>query len=247
MLTLMDAGGASCEAVTWQGKFCHLLLILLAPLISGCPQLPDYALPHIGGMDRDQLSCKQGFTYRALTVEDFRAPSLPDQLAEDITKFYAYSRMQIRPTRDSKFVITSRFSDYYNKLIWAGSVSSLAFEAVMFPDLSWWNPTITGQKTAYVLQHEQVHFALMELAARQLTRQVHQDIAALFIIDSSRQGVQDQLRKEVEALITAKNEEVIQEHTAFDQQTSLYVDPEKQQWWFVRVCSQLKESSLQAR
>jgi hypothetical protein len=54
-----------------------------------------------------------------------------------------------------------------------GRIDHLAFEAVMIPERSWWNPAIQANMTGYVLQHEQIHFALTELAARKLTRDVH--------------------------------------------------------------------------
>lgn len=221
-----------------------LLLALLTLLLDGCAHLPDYALPHIGVMNSNQVSLKQGLTYRKLMVSDFRSPTLPDHLVEHSKKFYAHSRIQIRPTKDSKFIVNSSYSYYYNKIIWTGSMKSIAFEAVMLPDYSWWNPEASPQKTAYVLQHEQIHFALMELAARQLTQQAREDIDAIFVIDSTRQGAHEQLLEKIESLIQTKNEEILKEHTAFDQDTSLYPNPKKQRWWFDRVNNQLQDNSL---
>jgi len=177
-------------------------------------------------------------------VSDFRASSLPDHLVEHAKKFNAYSRIQIRLTRDSKFITNSNYSYYYDKIIWTGSIKSIAFEAVMLQDYSWWNPGVSSKKTAYVLQHEQIHFALMELAARQLNQQARGDIDVIFVFDSTRQGAHEQLQEKIKSLIQTKSEKILKEHTAFDQDTSLYINPEKQQLWFNRVTNQLQNNTL---
>jgi len=202
-------------------RLVQLFLILFSLLLNGCVHLPDYALPHIEETNSNHVSLKQGFTYRKLTVNDFR-----------------------RPSKDSKFIINSSYSNYYDQILWFGRIQSIAFEAVMLPDYSWWNPAVSRKKTPYVLQHEQIHFALMELAARHLTQQAQADIDDILVVDSSRQGAHEQLMERIAALIQAGNDEMIKEHTAFDEDTSLYNDPEKQQWWFDRVNNQLQETTF---
>ena len=229
------------NSILWLLQF---LLILFSLLLNSCARLPDYALPYIGEMNSNQVSLKQGFTYRKLTVNDFRAPSLPEHLSEHVKHFNARSRIQIRPSKDAKFIIYSSYSNYYDQVIWFGRIEFIAFEAVMLPDASWWNPAVSRKKTAYVLQHEQIHFALMELAARHLTQQAQADIDAILVVDSSRQGAHEQLMEKLTGLIQAGNDEIIKEHTAFDEDTSLYNDPEKQQWWFDRVNSRLQDTTI---
>ena len=224
-------------------RLVQLLLILFSLLLNSCARLPDYALPHIEETKSNQLSFKQGFTYRKLTVNDFRAPSLPEHMSEHAKHFNARSRIQIRPSTESQFIINSSYNEYYDQIIWSGRIQSIVFEAVMLPDYSWWNPAVSREKIAYVLQHEQIHFALMELAARHLTQQAQADIDAMHVIDSTRQGVHDQLLEKVKELIQAEHDEIIKEHTAFDEDTSLYNDPEKQQWWFDRVNNQLRDTT----
>jgi len=225
-------------------RLVQLLLILFSLLLNSCARLPDYALPHIEETKSNQLSLKQGFTYRKIKVNDFCAPSLPEHMSEHAKYFNARSRIQIRPSKETKFIINSSYNDYYDQTIWSGRIQSIAFEAVMLPDYSWWNPAVSREKIAYVLQHEQIHFALMELAARHLTQQAQADIDAILVIDSTRQGVHDQLLEKVKELIQAEHDEIIKEHTAFDEDTSLYNDPEKQQWWFDRVNNQLRDTTF---
>jgi len=191
------------------------LVQLFSLLLNGCARLPDYALPHIEETKSNQLSLKQGFTYRKIKVNDFCAPSLPEHMSEHAKHFNARSRIQIRPSKETKFIINSSYNDYYDQIIWSGRIQSIAFEAVMLPDYSWWNPAVSREKTAYVLQHEQIHFALMELAARHLTQQAQADIDAILVIDSTRQGVHDQLLEKVKELIQAEHDEIIKEHIVY--------------------------------
>ncbi len=222
----------------------QLLLILFALLLNGCSRLPDYALPHVEERDSSHVSYEHGITYRKLTVNDFRAPSLPEELIEHEQHFNARSRIQIRPSKNSKFSIYPSYSTYFDKTIWFGRIQSITFEAVLLPDYSWWNPEVSRKKTPYVLQHEQIHFALMELAARHLSKQAQAEIESILVVDSTRQGAYEQLMERITALIQAANEEIIKEHTTFDEDTSLYSDPEKQQWWFDRVTRQLQDTTI---
>ncbi len=41
----------------------------------------------------------------------------------------------------------------------------------MLPERSWWNPGIPAGLRTYVLRHEQINFALTEIAARRLTQE----------------------------------------------------------------------------
>ena len=100
-------------------------------------------------------------------------------------------------------------------------------------------PGVPPEKKAYVLQHEQIHFALMELAARRLNRRVRKDISSFSVIDSSRQGVEEQLKEKISALVKGENKKILQTHTSFDEDCSLSFDPRKQQWWFDRVNKEL--------
>ncbi|HHD64223.1 MAG TPA: hypothetical protein ENK96_07675 [Desulfobulbaceae bacterium] len=224
-------------------RFSYCLLLLLSLLISGCPRLPEYALPHINTMGGDLDFSGKGFTYRALTVHDFRAQSPPEALSGHSKKIFAHSCIRIRLSKETRVNITYSYNDYFSQFFWSGNVQSIGFEAAMIPDCSWWNRNVPLEKRAYVLQHEQVHFALMELAARRLSRRVRKDFSSLFVIDSSRQGAEDQLKEKISAMIQEENKKILHAHTSFDEDCSLYFDPEKQQWWFDKVKNELRKTS----
>ncbi|HHB75912.1 MAG TPA: hypothetical protein ENK84_05145 [Desulfobulbus sp.] len=221
-----------------QGFSCGLVL-LFSLLLTGCPRLPEYALPHINTTGGNLVLSGKGFTYRALTVHDFRAQSPPKAVSGHSENIFAHSCIHLQLSRKTRFFITHGYNDYFARSFWAGSVQSLEFVAVMNPACSWWNPNVPPEKKAYVLQHEQIHFALMELAARRLNRRVGKDISSFSVIDSSRQGVEEQLKEKISALVQGENIKILQAHTSFDEDCSLYFDPEKQQWWFDKVNREL--------
>ena len=215
----------------------YSILILLLILLAGCAQLPEYAKPHIVEFENRQISQKQGFTYRELSVDDFQAQSLPENLVSHAQNIAAHACCRIRTTKDAQYKITR---GYLNQQIhYFGSIKYVAFEAVMIPDCSWLNPSVAEEKLDYVLQHEQIHFALMELAARELTREAKEEAQNFIAIQSSYNAAQSEIAIKIKEMVRSANKAVLKDHTAFDEETSLYFDPESQQRWLERVEEQL--------
>ncbi|HSR11384.1 MAG TPA: hypothetical protein VLS90_08040 [Thermodesulfobacteriota bacterium] len=140
---------------------------LLLAIVAACAQLPEYARPRtITSNDAEKLIAT-GFTYRQLTPRDFQAPSYPGEVPQHGENIRAQSTVTIRITGDSKFRITAHRVG--ERVQYVGGIDRLAFEAVMIPGKSWWNPKVEPARAGYVLQHEQIHFAITELGARKLT------------------------------------------------------------------------------
>jgi hypothetical protein len=116
-----------------------------------------------------------------------------------------------------------------------------AFHAVMKPECSFWNDTVgplgtlgglagasvlpgipTPQPDWYTLQHEQIHFAIMEVAARRLSTRIAE------IPDSSRTA------SSIENAYRLTLSHTQERHAKFDAETSGTFDPGKLALW-VRV------------
>ena len=206
-----------------------MLLMQLFLLLSGCAQLPEYARPHIMEIDNKQEGLKNGITYRQLTVDDFQALELSANIKPHAKNIGAHTCCQIRVAKDSKFTITR---GYLNQQIhYFGSIKYIVFEAVMDPDCSWFNPDISEEKLEYVLEHEQIHFALMEIAARKLTREARKEAKNFIAIQSTYKETQEEISIKIRDMLRTANQAVLKEHTSFDEDTSLYFDSEGQQWW----------------
>jgi hypothetical protein len=218
----------------------YAVLCLSLALVSTCARLPEYAEPHIFHTDELHKTPPTGFTYRLLAPDDFRAASLSEQQAEHTELVNAHIVSLIRLTADSSFTVTS--GDLYGQRYFFGRIERLAFEAVMLPDRSWWNPKIPANMRGYVLQHEQIHFALTELAARQLTIDTQKWASDFLVMEATPQGVRAELAREVNERISAAMEANLKRQAEFDEDTSLFFNPKWQQWWSRKVEEELKQT-----
>jgi hypothetical protein len=224
--------------ITIQRSFIIMGLILAAAL-NGCSTLPDYARPRGGVRLDDPAMLDDAFTYRQLTRSDFRAAALPaDRLLHE-TSINAHTCTRIRPTPDSRFSL--RRTHYQDAVVFIGTIESIGFEAVMIPGCSWWNPALPPARHAYVLQHEQIHFALMELTARRLTIDTRDAARAFMAIHPTVEAARAEVAATINGWIRDAADKSLAEHTAFDKDTSLFYSPRWQQWWQEKVDRQLAE------
>ena len=204
--------------------FRVLLLSMLVPI--GCATLPDHARPRVlENWDRSTRD-RDAFTYRKLDVGDFRAERSFMGGHGDIA---AHVCTRIRPTASTRVRIVPAV--YMGKVHYFGSVDFIAFEAVVVPDCSWWNPENSPARRAYVIEHEQVHFALTELAARRLTVEAAGADGPRMVIGTSRGQAIDLLSGAIHRMLEAAMEVNLREQTRFDEETSLYHAPEAQRRW----------------
>jgi len=218
----------------------YAVLSLSLTLVLACAQLPEYAKPRKVQIDEIRKVIPTGFTFRQLTREDFRATSLPENLSMHVEKINAQAATLIRMTADSNFsIIRWHFLD---QIDYFGSINYLAFEAVMIPDNSWWNPKIKAAMTGYVLRHEQIHFALTELAARKLTRDARKWVSYLSVIKQTPQQVHSEIVQQIKGMINSAMEANQKRHLKFDEDTSLFYNPSWQAWWLEMVKEELKQT-----
>ena len=214
------------------------MLSLFVTLVTACAQLPEYAKPRTVQIDEKVILT--GFTYRQLTREDFRASSSPAYLSTHEENINAHSAITIRITGDSNIrIIPQHLLDQNNYL---GRINHLAFEAVMIPDKSWWNPKMKAGMTPYVLQHEQIHFALTEIAARKLTSEARKWSSNLSVIRQTPQEVYSEILQQVKVRINSAMEANQKRHLKFDNDTSLFYNPSWQAWWLEMVEKELKQT-----
>jgi len=219
----------------------YVVLSLSLALVPTCARLPEYARPRMVQADKLQKTVPTGFAYRLLTRDDFRAASLSEQQAEHAERINAHVATLIRLTADSSFRITS--GDLYGQRYFFGRIERLAFEAVMLPDRSWWNPKIPANMRGYVLQHEQIHFALTELAARQLTIDIQKWASEVLVMKPTPQEVRTEFLRQIKDRISAAMEVNLKRQAEFDEDTSLFFSPKWQHWWSLTVEEELKQTN----
>lgn len=217
----------------------HVLLLVLLGLTVGCVQLPEYSKPRFFSSETDDLTSKKGFSYKQLKVSDFQAKSLPADNRQYSHNIGAQSCIKIGPSRGSKISIIQSY--YQDMLFYAGTISQLTFEAIFVPECSWWNPEIAKNREGYVLQHEQIHFALAELTARKLTSEASYVAKSYLAIGNNYSEIQEEIKGKLESMGREAMEVSLEEHTDFDEDTSLFYDPRVQRRWLEDVRVRLGE------
>ncbi len=120
---------------------------------------------------------RQAITYRQLTREDFRADKPPARTLAHARALGAVLCASIRATPESRFHTRRDGSQ-----VWVAVIDRLRFRAEMERDCSWWNPSVPSPEEARLLEHEQMHFALFEIAARHLNQRTF-DLAEQAALD----------------------------------------------------------------
>ena len=85
--------------------------------------------------------------------------------------------------------------------------------------------------------------ALMEIAARKLTQKARIEAKNFIAIHSTYEDTREEISAKIRDMVQSTNQAVLKEHTSFDEDTSLYFDPEGQRWWLDRVEEQLLKTT----
>ncbi len=220
-------------------KIIPAWILLGLILLVGCSRLPNFSKPRVEATDAFRSS--KVISYRDLTVGDFHAKVLPEDLRSNQQDLNAHTSIAIRTLSGAKYVFSLQGDD--SSQLWCGNAEKLAFEAVMLTEKSWWSSTLAKDKEVYVLQHEQIHFAMMEVAARQLTRRVTKERAQFVNCAANIEDVKDKMSAIVDRYIAELENETLRRHEEFDEATSRLYAPKVQQKWFDRVMRELLELS----
>jgi len=215
-------------------------VVLLAVL--GCSTLPEYAAPKGGVVDAGQLDSSDVISYRQLTRADFRGTRAPTEFAAVADRVGAATCGQVRTTADTVFLLNWRQqSPSSQKQHWV-EVKKLGFMALMDRRCSWWNEKLAARAPGYVLQHEQIHFALYELGARKLNASVEAIKHEMTSQGTSGEQVQARAQQALNDALTRATEELLERNREFDEDTSLGYRPDRQRAWLQRVTAELAET-----
>ncbi len=97
----------------------------------------------------------------------------------------------------------------------------------MDPRCSWWNADPRRVGADYVLEHEQIHFALLEISAREINR----EIAGLLVRVASRERAPSRAQAKLKSVLEAARMKYLAQSQRFDEQTSPRPDIEAQTRW----------------
>lgn len=220
---------------------------LLATLLIGCGStLPDYAAPKGGVVAAADLDSSDVIGYRLLSRADFRGTQAPPEFAQVAGRVGAATCGQVRTSNDTTFLINWRQKNPSSERQHWVEVKKLGFVALMDRRCSWWNDQTASRAPGYVLQHEQIHFALYELGARKLNASAEAIKQSMMSEGTSLDAVQQRAQRALNDALVKATEELLERNREFDEDTSLGFRPDRQRSWLKRVNEELAETQAYA-
>lgn len=214
----------------------------LALLLLGCSTLPEYAAPKGGVVEAGKLDSSDVIGYRQVTRADFRGTAAPPEFAAVADRVGAATCGQVRTTDDTAFFINWRQESPTSARRYSVEVKKLGFMALMDRRCSWWNERLAARAPGYVLQHEQIHFALYELGARKLNASVDELKRDMAGSGDSQEAVQTRAQQALNDALAKATAELLERNRDFDQDTSLGYRPDRQRAWLQTVTQELAET-----
>ena len=206
--------------------------------VTGCSSLPEYAAPKF----RDEYNAEMAdfIPYRKLERADFKAEQPPTEFSEHAELMAAVICVFIKPVIDQDAIDIKLSNPPNEEQVYRITYRNLRYRALMDRNCSWWNSKTVANDESYILEHEQIHFALAELGARRGHESTSIQIdVKLGSPEAMAESVQKQLKKYLKQL----HESVMAQDREFDEETSLVHDPYKQKQWWNLVQAQLSATA----
>lgn len=215
----------------------HLLLFVWG--LAACSRLPSYARPQGSLMDPGTFDGADLIEYRALTPGDFRSEKPDGDAAQHMDAMGATTFAILRPDPSVRILVTETQEAKSDKRYRGKLDSRLHFRAQMDRKRSWWNPNLKEIPLEYVLQHEQIHFALAAIEAKQLNASSGAFAASVHAEGDSPDAVKSAIEAKISDLIRGALDRLIERNGKFDEDTSARYAPKKQADWWRRVQAEL--------
>lgn len=218
------------------------LLLALTLQTTSAAALPRYAKGRatlvIGGNEDDSRLVP----YRTLRRSDFRGKKVPPEFAAVANRVGAATCGKVTTTPRTALAIERR-QVASGKARYRLTVKHLSFRALMDPECSFWNSKVAAFSTAYVLEHEQIHFALFELGARRLNASAKAVARNIEQQGDSRSKLQSNAENELRRAVQKEMAQIVRRNDAFDEDTSLGYRPKRQKAWLERVTAELRDTA----
>jgi hypothetical protein len=178
-----------------------------------------------------------GISHRSLTRADFQAhkPIAPPARGTII------AQTAVACLADTFSIVP--VADGGAGAMWRTSFDRLRIRAVMYPKASWWDPKLTSQGDVQrMLEHEQGHFDIAELVARQYNVRFQSIHVIAPSPHKSKVSARERYNQEaigMQRLLTEWN-------AMYDRETKNGSDPREQQRWIARLRKDLAETSTLA-
>jgi hypothetical protein len=219
------------------------LLLLLFWGFAACSRLPSYARPQGSLLQPGSFDDSDLIEYRTLTREDFRGEKPDGDAAEHMDAMGATTFAILRSDPSVRILVTEEPDAKADQRFRGRLDSRLHFRAQMDRKRSWWNPNLKEVPFEYVLQHEQIHFALAAIEAKTLNASSDALTKSVHAEGDSAEKVKSDIDEKLSAVIRGALSRLVDRNANFDEDTSARYSPKKQAEWWRRVQAELGAAS----
>jgi len=138
------------------------LATLLACVVFEHPYMAPVELPY----SNEEIDESKLIAYRELQRTDYKATVVDPSMQGKHVGALTVLIIRTTPCMIRSFARTDADSSYFEAV-----VDSFMFEARVDPTRSWWDKKLNAEEL-YYLEHEQIHFAISELAVRHANAQI---------------------------------------------------------------------------
>ena len=218
------------------------LLAALACLGAGCggtsAGLPEFAAPTGRVLDSREEVPRDMIHYRELSRDDFQSPHPPPQYEPHRMRLGAATCAYVLSLPETHIEVVELRSPN-GPTLFRAVPTDLGFRARMDRACSWWNSDQTRLPPDYVLEHEQIHFALFEIEARRLDASAQALTDAATVTAPTADEAARRSHERLEAALAEALGEALRRNREFDEDTSMGFRPERQKVWRERVHAEL--------
>jgi hypothetical protein len=216
----------------------HIPLLLLALSLSAAAQPGQTRVG--SGLDSTDV-----ITWRRLQISDFHGERPPGAFGTGLRRPVAVTCAYVIINPAARIFPVSMV-DSTAQTTYRARVEGLSYHALISRSCSWWNREM-GVSPAYVLQHEQMHFDIFEIAARRLNRDVPGLLRVMDVRGPTVQAVVDGAQRHIERTLARALDETAGRNHKFDTETSFGFELQRQASWRMildRDLQQLKDNHV---
>jgi hypothetical protein len=217
-------------------KSRDIAAITMALVYCGCASSD--APPIVTDYEPGEFDLSDTIEYRTLTREDFKATTPPnDGKGVPVHASAALvGAVRVDPRSD---VFVTQMETGSDSTLFEATARNLRFQAIMDPKTSWWREDLDSVSTAYVLEHEQIHFAIFELEARRLNARLTEIATRIRSVGPTIDDARRMASARLEEERRASNQEVNLRQSQFERETANGKLRDRQQEWWYRIQAEL--------
>jgi hypothetical protein len=203
--------------------------LLAALWIAGCARVGSDARGQAQAIDRADLAREDMIPYRKLALSDFRAAEIPAQVRASRHTVGGYTCLTL--VHEGPISVAPLAGDVRR---FRAELLRVRFRAYMNRRCSWLNPE-APLAPEYILEHEQIHFAIWEIEARRLNRAPQSIRSEVQSIARSEQAAVEATKQKIARILERALDDLRAQNQKFDDETSFGYYPERQKKWLTQV------------